>query len=696
MGSLNIKVGASVDQSLSTAFRPLVDGAKRARATIDAEMKRSGVAIGSEARKGAKDAEAAFRALEQELKGELPKAMGAGTAAIKNFAREAKTDFAAVKRNFADLANDAERQLRKISSAQKNQKSLGSRLFEAGGGMAGVKAGLTRGGRMALGIGKAAAGAAFELGSSYARGIGVETDLSSIFKKNADLETLATSLSNSGLIAGDARNGTRVDPKTLMQEALSTGKATGVDANAALEGLAKFTAKTGDLATGRELMKDLSIFAKATGTELDDMVDAAGDVAAALPNTADKGKVVSSVMRSIAGQGKLGAVEIKDLATQMAKLAANAGQIEGKAGQNIVTLGAFAQEARQRGGASSATQAATSVASLINTFKTPARVAAFKAATGKSAFTSDGMLRDPQELVLEALRATGMNPERFKKIFANVQGARAVEGFATVYRQHGGGAAGEAAVVAEFERLKNAAIQDTEVMASFAAQMKTGQSQADVFNNSIRETAIRLQETLAPAAMQLAPVLLDLASKGGHVVEWLVGHQAALRQAQDQNRKDVDSAITNTEKQLANGEIIDGQQKINQQAEQEAQAIAIRRQTDAEVANRDKMGGVTRAVLKAGDYLPGMALLNYMTGGATSGSGIVAKEDATIAEKEAQARESRERWEQMAGLNKRVGDLIRDHVIHVRVVEPIPGSASPPGTPSAGRQPSPEEKAGQR
>jgi len=148
-----------------------------------------------------------------------------------------------------------------------------------------------------------------------------------------------------------------------MSQALQVGGETGTDANAALEGLSKFVGKTGDLKLGRELMKDLAVYAKATGTELDDMTDAAADVATALPEAADKNKQVLAVMRAIAGQGKLGAVEVKDLASQMAKLAANAGQFEGSAADNIITLGAMAQESRQRGGSASASQATQSVAS---------------------------------------------------------------------------------------------------------------------------------------------------------------------------------------------------------------------------------------------------------------------------------------------------------------------------------------------
>lgn len=700
MASLNIKVGASVDRNLQTAFRPLVEGAKRAAATVQNEARKAAAAQEREAKRAAATQARELGNLqktnEKVWKAYVRDQENAAREAQRAHERSEREKTRATQREQALRNREQEQSLREHKRALARQdRQYGRDNAWIGANGAGVSAGLSRAGRVGMGIAKAGVGAAYRLGTSYARGLGVDTDVGSLFTKNAELETMAAQLANSGYIAGDKRNGQRVDSRALMSQALSVGKETGTDANQALEGLIKFTGKTGDLATGREIMKDLATYAKATGTQLDDMVDAAGDVATALPESANKGQEVLAVMRAIAGQGKLGAVEIRDLASQMAKLAANAGQIEGKTSENIVLLGAFAQEARQKGGAASATQAATSVASLMNTFKTPARAHAFEAATGKKVFNKQGMVRNPEELVMEALRAKGMDPEGFKKVFANVQGARAVEGFATIYRQAGGGQAGEEAVRAEFDRLKKAVVTNAEIMDSFALQMKTGQSQAEVFNNSLRETALKLHETLLPAAVNLAPVLLDMAQKGASVVSWLVGHEASLKKQDDANAKDIENAVKNTHKQLGNGEILEGQQEINKQAELEAHRIYQQRQGDADLARKQSGDTYDKAVRLGNSvqgYTPGGALANWIMG-KDIGKEANNRDEAKLDDKVQQAKDAREKWEEISGTNKRVADLLRDHVIKVKVMEPVPGGTNAPNTPGEGRQPTPEEKA---
>jgi hypothetical protein len=333
---------------------------------------------------------------------------------------------------------------------------------------------------------------------------------------------------------GDPRNASRVDARTLMQEARTIGTETGNSPTAALEGLSQFVGKTGDLQTGRDTMKDLAVLSKATGTNLNDMVSAAGDVSNSLGDIPNKGKMIYEVMKATAGQGKLGAVEIRDMASQMAKLASNAMAFGGDVGENIKVLGAFAQEARQRGGASSATMAATSVASFVNILRTKKRMEAFEGITHNKVYDANNMLRDPRTLVLEALQATKGKIEPFKDIFKNSGGARAVEGFASIYRQayaetkserfDKGGSVGprvdveelalaraSAAVTDEFDRLMKATMSDEEIAESFKRAMGTTESKVQVFNNKIAETVTALEGELIPALAGLAPLVLEFA-----------------------------------------------------------------------------------------------------------------------------------------------------------------------------------------
>lgn len=542
---IRIKIGASVDRSLTQVFPSIEAAAKRARKVVEAEMAGVAAAMGRlpnatkatvasivtferTAKAQTKTVEQSFRDLERSVSATGARMMGRPTQAIVDYGNKAKSNFASVSRAFQAFAAESDRAAAHVERAQKRM------LYSVQPGAVGRAAGAA--GRASVPVlasaGRAGARLALSTARDIAQGAGVDFSVASQVQKNIGLETAATDLSNSAYQQGAAGpSGQRVDPRAIIAQARQVGTETAYDPTKIMEGLQAFTAKTGDLQTAREAMKDLAVLSKATGTNIDDMVDAAGDVSANLGDVPNKGEAVVQVMRSIAGQGKLGAVEVKDLAVQMAKLAANAGQFEGKASENMALLGAFAQEARQRGGAASAAQAATSVAGLVNTFKTPARAAAFQAATGNSVYGAGGQMRNLRTLVEEAIAAKGSDPVAFKKIFANVQGARAVEGFATIYRQAGGGEQGMAAVRAEFDRLQSAAMGAGETMDSFGRAMGTTESQVQVLNNRIGETSTELQTTLAPAAKFTAEAFLSAAKWVTGIVKDITG-KSAQEQAQ--------------------------------------------------------------------------------------------------------------------------------------------------------------------
>lgn len=399
-----------------------------------------------------------------------------------------------------------------------------------------------------LSIAHQGASAALGVVGDVVEGLGVNTSIGAGVAQGVAMERLATKISSSGYMPGTGGpNGERVDPKLLEQEARAIGDFAKIDPTEALEGLDAFVAKSGDLDTGRAVLKDMAMLAKATGANLNDVVDAAGDVSANLGDIPNKAGAIQSIMASIAGQGKLGAVEMKDMASQMAKVAANAPQIEGSVETNIAVLGMLTQEARQRGGAASATQAATSAAALMNTFKTPARAEAFKAATGKSFYNAAGQIRDVREIVIDALRARGTDPVGFKKIFANVAGARAVEGFRTIYAsafaktrgEHGSvdaaRTAGEAAVREEYAKQMNAAMRRQELEESFASSLRDTKSQVQDFNNAMARTSTELKENMLPALKTLAPLITDLAKGGADAVGWMFGttHERELSESGD-------------------------------------------------------------------------------------------------------------------------------------------------------------------
>lgn len=482
MPAIRLTIGAHLDPSAVNVLAPLLAAMQRARAQIASESK----ALGQDIAKGYRDAPGNAR----KAFGDAAKAAEDGNARIRRSARTAADEqTAAAEHVFRVKVRYFEEEARAAEAAMQRQRSAARSVFT---GAAGNFAGMARG---ALGV-----------TGQIARGAGVNLDIGSLVGRTLDTEKRAGELSSAAYMPGAAgAAGQRQDPKVLISEARATADAVALDTNKALEGLQAFVGKTGDLETGRAIFRDLAVYSKATGTELEDMISAAGDVSLAFGDTENKSAKILSVMRGIAGQGKLGAVEIKDLSVQMAKISAQAPQFQGKIEDTLLLLGAFAQEARQRGGAASASQAANSVSGLVQIFKTPARVKAF-AAEGIDVFDKkSGLIRNPQILLEEALRKRGMDPVGFKKMFANMQGGRAVEGFASIYRQAGGGETGMAAVRAEFDRLKKSTMGQGEIQESFARAMGTNASKVQLFNNALDRIAEQAAGRVLPAMEQLGP-----------------------------------------------------------------------------------------------------------------------------------------------------------------------------------------------
>lgn len=734
---LKIRVGAAVDRSLSEAYRPLILAAEAARAKIDAIGKRQARAYATETKRGVDEAERAYQKAAREVERFQRQAARDVEKAARERARAAERgaqeEVRAVEKAEREKTRIREREQRNAERAARNADKELARVAAARNGrgygaVADARMEYRQGVRTERGLAAARAadarnivGAVGQVGSTFASiggralrgglsvaksmagGAGADFDLGSMVSKNVALETLASNVSNSGYMAGDKRNGSRIDPQALMRQAFTVGKETGVDANEALEGLSKFVAKTGDLQTGRDALKDMAILAKATGSSLDDMVDAAGDVATALPDSANKGEQLKAVMQAVAGMGKVGAVEMKDFASQMAKIAANAGQFEGDASKNILTLSAMAQESRAHGGSSSATAAATSVASFVGMLKTPARAKAFEAATGTKVFNEKtGMLRDPQEIIKEALAKKGMDPTALKSIFANITGARAMEGFATIYRKEGGGQKGLAAVDAEFERLRNAAMTDAEVLQSFQVALRSSESQANIFNNSIRESALALQGTLMPVLAELAPHFVRLTKETVKFVDFIAGKTGKNKVVDGALKTDVDGAVKNTKKQEAAGYILDGQRDLNIQIEKNAFDNKHRRRAEADVAraNYKRDNSVSGALLNglgqgALSLMPGLGVLGPAMALGWSGADQASRTTkGDVAEAEAASKEADARYETMKALNEEVRDMLMHGTLQVKVMEPIPGSSGAPGLSGAGRQETPEDKAG--
>lgn len=355
-----------------------------------------------------------------------------------------------------------------------------------------------------------------------ARGYGIETGLGSAMQRGISLEARATQLSQAAYMPAASGAASKLqDPKKLIAEVQAIGDSLAMPYEDAMGALEAFVTKTGDLATGRSILEDMAKLAGATGTNLSDMVDAAADVSNALGDIPDKGKAIDAVMRQIAAGGKVGAVEIKDLAKYMARLSAASGAFGGNRAETIIKLGALTQLSRAKGGAASAAEAARSISGLANTLQTPARRAKF-AEYGVQLEDAKGLLRDPMEILKESIQKTGGQTEPLKEMWANVIGAKPAQALATTYKQAGGGDAGMKAIQKELDTfMKSAALSQKQIDDANKARLGTDAAKVQQFNNELEKVANGIRADLAPRLAELTPKILELVKGFGQLVNWL-------------------------------------------------------------------------------------------------------------------------------------------------------------------------------
>jgi len=303
----------------------------------------------------------------------------------------------------------------------------------------------------------------------------------------------------------------------LLREAQATKGFTGMEA---LEGMGAFVDVTGDLDTARKALPELAQLSLATGAALNDLNAAAGNafipLADKIKDPQKRLEVLLSTMRAIAGQGSVGAVEVKDLAIEMAGLAAATNKFTGDPGHLIKSVGAMAQAARQRGGAGTAAEAVTSVSRFVADIAS--KPEKFEKA-GIQIGTRDKagnltQLDDPQEIMVRMLQKTGGDLGKVSNLFG-VYAERAVAGFSPLYSQaetanmalpeaqrEKGGVAGEKAVRAEFGRLLAAEL-------SLEQQAERAASRLADLDLQLKEVTKRFNAAigseLMPVIMQMIP-----------------------------------------------------------------------------------------------------------------------------------------------------------------------------------------------
>lgn len=298
----------------------------------------------------------------------------------------------------------------------------------------------------------------------------------------------------------DATTGRKMSTGDLLASARASANAYSMDPEEVLKGIGKFKDLTGDLKRGVQLAPEMARLATALGADTGELMSNAGNIAASAPKMSNAD--IMKLARVQTMQGMQGAVELKDMAKYGARLTAGASLFGGDRATNIATMGAIAQVARQHGGAASAAEATMASQRFATDVQKHAATLEKK---GIKVSDGHGGMRSADLIMQDMLKKSGGDVTKLTQFGLGERGIRALTGFADIYRQAGGGKAGQDAVNAEFAKYTKG-ISDADV--DTAAKDRLGEVDKQV-TRAMNELKDAVGTELVPELLKLVPVLRD-------------------------------------------------------------------------------------------------------------------------------------------------------------------------------------------
>jgi hypothetical protein len=537
MSDIVVSLGAELDRSVYAEFAKLEKLAQRAagvgsrggrvsnspelRAARDIYRERSRLnrQILSEEQRSQRESNKAAMAQVRQLAMERRKALREQEREERRIAQAAASlDRLRAQANFADFRRREREQLRMDAASRRAVDRFATRTSH-------------RTTRFMFPQPEGALGMAKRVAWDITRGAGVDFSLGTGMRTARENQSAAVALSNQGWSPDQGGFANRIKPEELRAEAQKQANRLAVSESDVLGAMTRFADVTGDLETAKAVIGDIGLLARATGANLDAAASAAADMSAQLEGTpAQKTKIMQTLLGVAAMQGKRGAVEVKDLARYVPRIAAQAGAFGADADQSIVKLLAITQIARRYGGAGNAAQASTATSAMVNTLQTPSRVGAFRDAFKKAGFTGEradvfdksGRLRDIQSLIKDSIVAAEADKDpqlAFKKMWGNVLGAKGPTGFKSIYSKAGGGQAGLAAIDAEFQKF-TAGLSKPAQEQMLGSILDTTEAKAQRFQSQLDRVTESMANRLLPTMERMAPIAERVTVAFGDVVSW--------------------------------------------------------------------------------------------------------------------------------------------------------------------------------
>jgi hypothetical protein len=531
-GEITIRIGASLERSIEASFGTLENRANTAGKNV---AKALGGGTGNASgglRAAAREADRAAKEIEQTFARQVRAAEKASKEEYQAFEKSARDRArleAGVERErdrvFRQQTRNAEREAEKqekIAERQAARAQAATQRFASRTSQRSV--------RFLFPNPIGAFGMASRIGGDIMRGAGVDFSMAGMASRAVQNQVLATQLSSQGFMPHEkGANSQRVAAGTLEAEARKTAKEQGFTTEQTLRSQTKFVDLTGNLDDARKALPSIMKLSGATGTDPEKMAEAWANVSRHMGDIPEKAAKVEGIMRLIAGQGRVGSIEIKNEASDLGKIAAMADKFGGDRATTIGKLATLAQLAKAEGGAASSAQAATSVVAFTNALtKGPSVKNFFKAGfkesdlfnmvgTGKNAVR--GSIKDPFEIIRIGLEKTGGDVTKFGKLFNSVMAARATNALAAAYNS--GGGRNMAAVNEKLNQFgSEASLSGEDVNAAQTARLGTAAAQATIFQEKLDEVGKNVEAELLPALQQLSPYVLQAATAFGNIVTW--------------------------------------------------------------------------------------------------------------------------------------------------------------------------------
>lgn len=339
---------------------------------------------------------------------------------------------------------------------------------------------------------------------------------------------------------GGMAGGRRLTREQIKSRALTTarlvGNESGLGKGAVLGAMGRVQAISGRFDIAREMAPYMAELSDASGAELGDVGETTGQVLQSvmlqLKHVKDPQKRKAEAMRQtraimdvVAGQAKIGSIEMPEMAKHMASLMSASASYKSAGGtaDTVNTLGALMQTA-MAGGASTPAESANAIKRFTDDItdkgskargvykKLGVDVFNYEKIDGKRTRTS---VRDPAAVLTDTMKKSHGDLGTLNKLFG-VRGRKVAAGFRKLYTDAGGGDKGVKAIMDQIEMFRSQKMSDRERRESAAF---TRNDPARAWDREMVKLKDEVGQKLLPVLIRVTPRLAELIEPAADAAE---------------------------------------------------------------------------------------------------------------------------------------------------------------------------------